>query len=145
MVGRAGLASSTHTVHADTNPPSTHPRKHPPARPPTHSHASAHARTHVAPAVDPLGKVANFIRLRGRLEAQPFSFLNLGLLAYVGQQEALAQVQTGNIKVGGSLRVCGGCGRSRLSRCHAHAHTYIPCMHTQLGEYSSRAGNLLWR
>lgn len=45
-------------------------------------------------------KVANLLRLRGRLEAPPFSFLNLGLLAYVGQQEALAQVQTGDaIKV----------------------------------------------
>jgi NADH dehydrogenase FAD-containing subunit len=62
--------------------------------------------------VNPLEKVANFVRLRGRLEAQAFSFLNLGLLAYVGSANALAQVQTGNIK---------------------------------LGEYSSRAGNLLWR
>ena len=62
--------------------------------------------------VDPLGKIANVVRLRGRLEAQPFTFINLGLLAYVGQQNALAQVQTGNIK---------------------------------LGDYSSKAGNLLWR
>jgi NADH dehydrogenase FAD-containing subunit len=62
--------------------------------------------------VNPLEKVANFVRLRGRLEAQAFSFLNLGLLAYVGSANALAQVQTGNIK---------------------------------LGDYSSRAGNLLWR
>lgn len=50
--------------------------------------------------MNPLEKVANLLRLRGRLEAPVFSFLNLGLLAYVGQQEALAQVQTGNIKVG---------------------------------------------
>lgn len=49
--------------------------------------------------MDPLEKVANLLRLRGRLEAPAFSFLNLGLLAYVGQQEALAQVQTGSIKV----------------------------------------------
>lgn len=62
--------------------------------------------------VNPFEKVANFVRLRGRLEAQAFSFLNLGLLAYVGSANALAQVQTGNIK---------------------------------LGDYSSRAGNLLWR
>lgn len=62
--------------------------------------------------VNAFGKVANVLRLRGRLEAQAFSFLNLGLLAYVGQANALAQVQTGNLK---------------------------------FGEYSARAGNLLWR
>mmetsp|Transcript_18174 Transcript_18174/g.23514 ORF Transcript_18174/g.23514 Transcript_18174/m.23514 type:complete len:556 (-) Transcript_18174:270-1937(-) len=37
-----------------------------------------------------------WINLRGYTEAKPFRFLNLGLLAYVGDRKALAQVQTGN-------------------------------------------------
>lgn len=56
--------------------------------------------------MNPVGKLANLLRLRGRLEAPVFSFLNLGLLAYVGQQEALAQVQTGNIKVRARVIAC---------------------------------------
>lgn len=35
-------------------------------------------------------------RARGQLEAKSFHFLNLGLLAYVGDSEAVAQVQLGN-------------------------------------------------
>jgi hypothetical protein len=69
------------------------------------SHPPKHPLNPYTP-VNPLEKVANFLRLRGRLEAPKFSFLNLGLLAYVGQQEALAQVQTGNIKV--RACECGG-------------------------------------
>lgn len=94
--------------------------------------------------MNPLEKVANLLRLRGRLEAPPFSFLNLGLLAYVGQQEALAQVQTGSIKVkcvcfGGCIDLVG-CASS-----HAYAALYLSTNQQQLGDYSSRAGNLLWR
>jgi NADH dehydrogenase FAD-containing subunit len=33
--------------------------------------------------------------VRGVLKAKPFAFLNLGLLAYVGNAEAVAQVQFG--------------------------------------------------
>ena len=33
------------------------------------------------------------LRVRGATEAKPFQFLNLGLLAYVGGEEAVAQVQ----------------------------------------------------
>jgi NADH dehydrogenase FAD-containing subunit len=36
------------------------------------------------------------LRARGLLKAKPFSFLNLGLLAYVGDSEAVAQVQFGD-------------------------------------------------
>ena len=37
--------------------------------------------------------VTRAMRVRGALNARPFRFLNLGLLTYVGNQEALAQVQ----------------------------------------------------
>ncbi len=51
--------------------------------------------------VNPLEKAANWVRLRGRTESEPFKFLDLGLLAYVGQQNALAQVKAGsNVKLG---------------------------------------------
>jgi hypothetical protein len=46
--------------------------------------------------VNPLEAAYRFARVRGRLGAAPFKFLNLGLLAYVGKQEALAQVQAGD-------------------------------------------------
>ena len=31
-----------------------------------------------------MAKAADFLRLRGRLEASPFHFINLGVLAYIG-------------------------------------------------------------
>ena len=33
-------------------------------------------------------KAADFLRLRGRLEASPFHFINLGVLAYIGMGQA---------------------------------------------------------
>lgn len=36
------------------------------------------------------------VSVRGMLKAEPFAFLNLGLLAYIGGDEAVAQVQLGN-------------------------------------------------
>mmetsp|Transcript_9111 Transcript_9111/g.13589 ORF Transcript_9111/g.13589 Transcript_9111/m.13589 type:complete len:125 (+) Transcript_9111:841-1215(+) len=35
------------------------------------------------------------LRARGVLQAEPFKFLNLGLLTYIGGSEAVAQVQLG--------------------------------------------------
>jgi NADH dehydrogenase FAD-containing subunit len=35
------------------------------------------------------------LRARGVMQAEPFRFLNLGLLAYIGGSEAVAQVQLG--------------------------------------------------
>jgi len=43
--------------------------------------------------------VSTWVKLRGLETAPPFSFLNLGLLAYVGGGEALTQVQVGNVPV----------------------------------------------
>jgi NADH dehydrogenase FAD-containing subunit len=40
-----------------------------------------------------------WLRLRGLDEAAAFSFLNLGLLAYVGGGEALSQVQVGDVPI----------------------------------------------
>jgi len=34
-----------------------------------------------------------FLRARGALQAEPFKFLNFGLLAYIGGSEAVAQVR----------------------------------------------------
>ena len=45
-------------------------------------------------------QVAAWLRLRGCEDASEFSFLNLGLLAYVGGGEALSQVQVGDARVG---------------------------------------------
>lgn len=39
------------------------------------------------------------LRVRGALLAKPFAFLNLGILAYVGEGEAVAQVQLGNLNM----------------------------------------------
>jgi len=41
----------------------------------------------------------NWLRFRGLEKSPPFTFLNLGLLAYVGGNEALTQVQIGDKKV----------------------------------------------
>lgn len=46
--------------------------------------------------VNAAAKVTNALRLRFREEPEPFHFLNLGLLAYIGSQQALAQVQSGD-------------------------------------------------
>ena len=40
-----------------------------------------------------------WLRVRGLEEAAVFSFLNLGLLAYVGGGEALSQVQVGDVPI----------------------------------------------
>lgn len=42
------------------------------------------------------GDLQRLLFLRGAIEARPFEFLNLGLLAYVGGGEALSQVQVGD-------------------------------------------------
>ena len=39
--------------------------------------------------------IRSFARVRSLIEAKPFEFLNLGLLAYVGAGQAVAQVQFG--------------------------------------------------
>ena len=41
------------------------------------------------------GDLSKVLSLRGAVEARPFEFLNLGLLAYLGGGEALSQVQVG--------------------------------------------------
>lgn len=46
---------------------------------------------------DPLTR--NWLELRGLTEADPFVFLNLGLLAYLGGGEALTQVQVGDVPI----------------------------------------------
>lgn len=43
--------------------------------------------------------LANWLRFRGLDNCPPFTFLNLGLLAYLGGGEALSQVQVGDKKV----------------------------------------------
>ncbi|CAM9093564.1 unnamed protein product [Ascophyllum nodosum] len=43
-----------------------------------------------------LDKTGDFFRLRGRLEAIPFHFINLGVLAYIGMGQAVAEVRAGN-------------------------------------------------
>ena len=43
--------------------------------------------------------LSNWLSLRGLDSAPPFTFLNLGLLAYVGGGEALTQVQIGDKNV----------------------------------------------
>ncbi|CAM9357939.1 unnamed protein product [Ectocarpus fasciculatus] len=40
-------------------------------------------------------KAADFFRLRGRLSASPFHFINLGVLAYIGMGQAVAEVKVG--------------------------------------------------
>lgn len=45
------------------------------------------------------GDVARILLLRGAVEARPFEFLNLGLLAYLGGGEALSQVQVGESRL----------------------------------------------
>jgi NADH dehydrogenase FAD-containing subunit len=45
------------------------------------------------PVCDAIKKV---ISLRGQIKAKPFHFLNLGLLAYVGDSQAVAQIQLGD-------------------------------------------------
>jgi NADH dehydrogenase FAD-containing subunit len=56
--------------------------------------------TTAIPCVDDDGdlmrRVSNFVRLRGKLRASRFEFLNLGILAYIGDDQALAQVSAGN-------------------------------------------------
>ena len=39
--------------------------------------------------------IRSLARVRSLIEAKPFEFLNLGLLAYVGAGQAVAQVQLG--------------------------------------------------
>mmetsp|Transcript_17288 Transcript_17288/g.31930 ORF Transcript_17288/g.31930 Transcript_17288/m.31930 type:complete len:735 (-) Transcript_17288:75-2279(-) len=46
---------------------------------------------------DPL--LTQWLQLRGIAEANPFVFLNLGILAYLGGGESLAQVQVGDVPV----------------------------------------------
>jgi NADH dehydrogenase FAD-containing subunit len=41
------------------------------------------------------GDAQAWLRLRGAVDARPFDFLNLGLLAYLGGGEAISQVQVG--------------------------------------------------
>lgn len=48
-----------------------------------------------SPDVDPL--MVQWLQLRGITRAPPFQFLNLGLLAYLGGNEALTQVQLGDV------------------------------------------------
>ena len=45
------------------------------------------------------GRESVNIEVRGRLEAKPFQFLNLGQLAYTGGGEALSQVELGDKKL----------------------------------------------
>lgn len=45
------------------------------------------------------GDLVKLAALRGALEAKPFTFLNLGLLAYLGGGEALSQVQVGESRL----------------------------------------------
>eukprot|EP00752_Nemacystus_decipiens_P005671 g5132.t1 len=40
-------------------------------------------------------RAVDFLRLRGRLEASPFHFINLGVLAYIGMGQAVAEVKIG--------------------------------------------------
>ncbi|CBN78336.1 NADH dehydrogenase (ubiquinone) [Ectocarpus siliculosus] len=40
-------------------------------------------------------KAVDFFRLRGRLSASPFHFINLGVLAYIGMGQAVAEVKVG--------------------------------------------------
>lgn len=61
--------------------------------------------------VNPLEKVANLLRLRGRLEAPEFSFLNLGLLAYVGQQEVSSTCMGGRDEEGRWAMQCNSMQR----------------------------------
>ena len=42
------------------------------------------------------GDPAAWLRLRGAVDARPFEFLNLGLLAFLGGGEALSQLQLGD-------------------------------------------------
>jgi NADH dehydrogenase FAD-containing subunit len=42
------------------------------------------------------GDLQRTLALRGAVEARPFAFLNLGLLAYLGGGEALSQIQVGD-------------------------------------------------
>jgi len=46
-----------------------------------------------------LGDFVEFLKLRGAVEAKPFRFLNLGLLAFLGGGEALSQIQFGDFKL----------------------------------------------
>jgi len=45
------------------------------------------------------GDASTWLRLRGAVEARPFRFLNLGLLAYLGGGEAISQVQIGESRL----------------------------------------------
>ena len=102
-------------------------------------------------------QAANLLRLRGQLEAGPFEFLNLGLLAYLGSQQALAQVQTGNFKVGRCGYNLSKWGRREemvASPCYHQHHRRHPLsspssssssVTIQVGETAGQAGNLLWR
>lgn len=40
-------------------------------------------------------KAVDFFRLRGRLSASPFHFINLGVLAYIGMGQARRSVEDG--------------------------------------------------
>ena len=48
------------------------------------------------------GDISSLVRLRGSVEAKPFRFLNLGLLAFLGGGEALSQIQFGGSSDGNS-------------------------------------------
>ena len=43
--------------------------------------------------------MTNWLHFRGLEDSPPFTFLNLGLLAYLGGGEALTQVQVGEVPV----------------------------------------------
>ena len=45
------------------------------------------------------GDIGTLVRLRGDIEAKPFKFLNLGLMAFLGGGEALSQIQVGSNKI----------------------------------------------
>ena len=45
------------------------------------------------------GDLSSTLRLRGSVEAKPFRFLNLGLLAFLGGGEALSQIEFGKYKL----------------------------------------------
>ena len=45
------------------------------------------------------GRAVDFLRLRGRLEASPFHFINLGVLAYIGMGQVRAGKQSKSISV----------------------------------------------
>jgi NADH dehydrogenase FAD-containing subunit len=69
------------------------------------------------------GDAQAWLRLRGAVDARPFDFLNLGLLAYLGGGEAISQVQVGERRLlseaprRGRLASCSGARCMSSSRC----------------------------